>query len=375
MADNITRRDWLAGTTAIAGSVILSKTAASAQTVSLLNVNPTQENPLRMGFNENPYGQSEKARKAMIDAMDKSHQYNFFAIRQLFEVMVKQSGLPFENISFAAGSGQFLERLTYLNHIDGGAILTPTPTYGDVVRVGRALGSKIIEVPVGEDMAINLEAMRQAMTDEVKLIYICNPNNPIPTIVEKNALKEFCIEMSKKAVVLIDEAYYEYAGSPDYATMADLVTEHKNIVVLRTASKIHGFAGVRIGYAFSDPDMVKRMGNGFPINMAMNYMAIRGAIESFQDTDYQNYVVQKNNEALDILYKMFDELDLPYIKSNANFTFFNAGRPSKEIENRMRELHIITGREFKPFTNWVRISTAKPEEVEYFTQVYKREFG
>ena len=235
------------------------------------------------------------------------------------------------------------------------------------------LGIEVVSVPVGEDMHISLDAMRAAMTDEIKLIYLCNPNNPIPSIIEKNALKDFCIEMSKRALIVIDEAYYEYVSNPDFASMKDLVTEHKNIIICRTASKIHGFAGVRIGFAFAHPDTMRLITG--PFNLSLSNVAVAGAVESYQDTEYMNFIKQKNRESMDILEKMFEEFGYEYIKSNSNFAFFNAGRPSTEVATALREHGIMSGRPFPPFTNWVRMSTVKPEEMQYVVDAYKKEFG
>ncbi|MCC3860264.1 pyridoxal phosphate-dependent aminotransferase [Pseudemcibacter aquimaris] len=375
MTTKMTRRDWLTGSaTAAAATLALSGTKATAQTFMQPNVNPTAENPIRAHFNENPYGQSKMAIKAMKDAFDKSHLYTFREVFDLMGLMAELEDIPFEYVTLGAGSTEILEKAAVLNHVSGGAVMSPTPTYGDIARFSKTLGTKLIEVPVGDDLAINLEAMRAAMTDEVKLIYLCNPNNPIPTIIEKNALKEFITEMSNRGVtVLVDEAYHEYVDNPDYESMVSMVRENKNVIVTRTASKIHAFAGVRIGICYSHPDFVQKSYGLF--SNTLNYTAIRGAMASYRDTEYQAFLKQKNKECLEICYEMFEELGLEYVKSNANFTFFNAGRPALEVAETMKKHHILTGREFKLYSNWVRLSMTKPEEMKYFVEKYKQEYA
>ncbi len=374
MTKSITRREWLTGTTtAAATGLMLSTVSATAQSFMQPNINPTAKNPIRAHLNENAYGQSLKARKAIAAAADDSHKYAFESIFEFLALLTKLEDIPREYVMVGGGSTEFLEKAAVFNAIEGGDILLPTPTYGDIARFGRTLGSKLIEVPVGEDMAINLNAMREAMTDNTKLIYLCNPNNPIPSIIEKNALKEFCNEMSEKATVLIDEAYFEYVDNPSYESMISLVKENKNIIVTRTASKIHAFAGMRIGACYAHPDIIKKMFGLF--TNTLNLPALRGAIESYQDMEYQAFLKQKNSENQQIIYKMLDDLDLEYVESNANFIFFNAGRPSSDVADTMKKHHILTGREFKPFTNWVRLSLTKPEEMQYFADIYRREFG
>ena len=375
MSTQLTRREWLSGTTATlaASGLMLSASKAGAQTFMAPNINPTASNPIRAHLNENVYGPSLKARKAMEDAIDRSHQYAFDAIFQFRDLIAKIEDIAPEYVGVGAGSTVFLEKAAVFSRIDGGAILAPSPTYGDIIRFGKVLGSKVIQVPVGDDLAINLDAMRQAYTDDVNLIYLCNPNNPIPTILEKDELKDFCNEMSEKATVLIDEAYFEYVDNSNYASMIELVKENKNIIVTRTASKIHAFAGVRIGCCFAHPDTIRRMFGLF--TNGLNYTALKGAIESYQDIEYQSFLRGQNKKCLETVNQMFEDLNLPYIKSNANFTFFDAGRPSTEVAEVLKKYHILSGREFKPYSNWVRLTMTKPEEIEYICNAYRKEFG
>jgi histidinol-phosphate aminotransferase len=155
--------------------------------------------------------------------------------------------------------------------------------------------------------------------------------------------------------------------------MAHLIKDNPNIVVLRTASKIHGFANVRVGFAFAHPDTIRELMKFR--SGTTSYPALMGAITSYQDADYQKFVVDKNYESLNILYKMFDELDLPYVNAHANFVYYNAKRDAKEVRDKLLETGILVGRPYEPYKNWVRISTAKPEEMKYLVEVYKRDFG
>lgn len=372
MTTELTRRDWLVGSATVAGSLLVSK-MASAQTVPNPNLNPTAENPIRAGFNENVYGPSLKAKKVMDKAAETAHLYNFFDQRTLNKIISKMEGIPSSHIAIGNGSTPFLERSAMACAIQQGKLLAPDPTYQSVTGTAKMLGLDIISVPVGKDLHIDLNAMRSAMTDDVKLVYLCNPNNPIPSIIEKNALKDFCLEMSKKALVLIDEAYFEYVNNPDFQTMKDLVVENKNIIICRTASKIHGFAGVRIGFAFAHPETMRLIVG--PFNISLGNVAVAGAIESYQDIEYQTFIKQKNRESMDILEKMFEDLGLEYVKSNSNFAFFNAGRPATEIAEELLKHGIMSGRPFPPFTNWVRMSTVKPEEMQYVADTYRKIYG
>ena len=376
MTDNImndiTRRGWLVGTTAIASSMMMAR-GASAQTMINMGEPVSKDNPIRYTNNENPYGINPKVMEAIIEAYKKAHLYNFTTRRKLVKIISEIEDIPPECILVGAGSTEFLMATGALCGIAGGNAVVPYPSYAAVTRYVTRFGGQVIEVPVREDMSINLDDLRQAMTDNTKLVYISNPNNPIPNIVEKKSLEKFCLEVSKKAMVVIDEAYYEYVRNDDFSTMAHLVKDNPNIIVLRTASKIHAFANVRVGFAFGHPDTVKLLAK-FGSN-TISYPAQIGAMVSYKDKEYQKFVVDKNYQSLEILYKMFDELNLPYVKSNANFTYFNAGRDAKIVRDKLLESGVLVGLQYKAFPNWVRISTAKPEEMDYLVKIYKRDFG
>lgn len=374
MTQNISRRTWLSGATAsaIATGFLLPKNGAFAQSFMQPNLNPTRENPIRAHINENPYGQSLKARKAMADAASQAHNYADRFMPDLAKLVAKIDDIPAEYSCVGAGSTEFLSYAAMFNAIEGGDVLLPSPSYETIYDYCASLGSKLIEVPVTDDMQIDLDAMRRAMTNNTKLIYLCNPNNPIPTIIEKNALKDFCREMSQKATIFIDEAYFEYVDDKNYESMISLVKENRNIMVARTASKIHAFAGIRVGICYAHPDIIRKLTKVSPIGMSL--AAIRGATESYQDKDYQNFIKKKTDESKKIIYAMLDDFGFDYMKSNTNFVFFNAGRPSIEVAQIMKKHHILTGREFKAFPNWVRLSMTKPEEMRYFVEKYRMEF-
>ena len=369
----LTRREWLIGSTALVGSAALAANA-HAQSITIDGYLPTPENPIRMSSNENPYGISKKASIAMHNVHKHGHLYGGGgAQKPLIDLISKMENVPSKNVMVAGGSGEILKTIALMVAMEGGKILAPNPTYDDTfMDYSNQRGIEKIWVSVAEDLSIDLDAMRAAYTDDVKIIYLCNPNNPIPTVMHGEKLKEFCKEMSQKCYVFIDEAYYEYVIDPNYQTMVPLVTEYPNIVVTRTASKIHAFAGIRIGFGFGSVEMLAKIKS--LMTGSINGPAMWGAIESYKDTQYQKFVLRKNAEALQILYDLFDKHGMRHIKSNANFTFFETGMNSREVYNRVRKHGIAIGRPFPPKLDWMRISTARPEDMRFFVEVYEKEF-
>jgi histidinol-phosphate aminotransferase len=207
------------------------------------------------------------------------------------------------------------------------------------------------------------------------MIYLVNPNNPIPTVTNKDAMRTFVLEMSKDRLVFVDEAYHEFVDNPDYESMMGLVAAgHKNIIVARTASKIHGLAGMRVGFGFAHPELAERiraMKSG-----DTNVLAVEAAYASYLDPEFSKFVIRKNKESRAIVENMCEELGLRYVKSNANFTFIETGMENAKYQEQMHEYGILTGRDFPPYhSSWSRISMGRPEEMEYYVQIHKRLFA
>ncbi len=372
MTDKMTRRQWLTATTAVAGGLMFAN-SGTAQSLTIEGYKPTKENPIHFSSNENPYGISRAARNAMIKSFDVGHLYGGSGRRELTELIAGIEQVPAENILVTSGSAEILHTLALIVGIEGGSILAPDPTFdNNFMKYADRMGINKIRVPVAKDMSIDLEALRAAYTDDVSIIYLVNPNNPVPTVMHAEELTKFCLEMSKKCYVFIDEAYYEYVTDPKYKTMVPLAVANENIIVTRTTSKIHGFAGVRVGFGFGSKNILKKIKD--KITGTVSTISIHGAIASYKDKETQKFVLRKNQQSLDILYEMFEKHNLKYIKSNSNFTYFDTGIQVNEFSKRMLQHGVKVGRQFQPFTTWCRISTSKPEDTRYLVEVYEKEF-
>ena len=216
------------------------------------------------------------------------------------------------------------------------------------------------------NIGIDLDAMASAITSKTNMIYVCNPNNPTGLALDSNQLEAFCREVSKKVLVFVDEAYHEYAVGKDYKTMAHLVSPEHKIIISRTASKVHGLAGLRVGYAIANKAIVKRL-NSY-MNGSLNVVGVRGAIASYSDKNFQAFSIKKNNEALQIVTDHLDSKGIKYLPSHTNFVFLKTGMDIKEFQKRMEKHGVKVGRPFPPYTDWCRLSMAKPEEMKYFNQ-------
>ncbi len=325
---------------------------------------------IRAGTNENPWGPSRVAIQAINRSLHRSSTYGVNSQKLIGLVAGINDVLP-DHVAVGTGSGEILKTAALIATLDRGSIVCADPTYHDLTRYAEGVGANVIRVPVDEGLGTDLNAMRKAIRTDTKCVYLVNPNNPIPSIIEKNALREFVLEISQDRMVFVDEAYFEFVEDPDYATMMDLVRDgHQNIIVARTASKIHGLAGLRIGFGFAHPDLIaeiniRKTGN-------INVLGLEAAYASYQDKEFQNFTLRKNKESLAIVEGMHEELGHRYVKSKANFTFFETGRDVNKVRAAFFNEGIMVGRPFPPMLDWLRVSMAKPDEMRYFVQTYKK---
>lgn len=382
MKTRISRRKFLLGSSAVVAAgamqgipgtpfsppINLMKSALGQGSIAM------PDKLIRMNSNENPWGPSRAALRAINAAVEEANLYTYFLAGEMSELIGGQQNIEPEHISVGAGSAEILKIGGLLASMDQGSIVVPDPTFEDLPRYAEANGSEVIRVPVNDNLETDLDAMASAIRRDTKLVYICNPNNPIPNIIEKNALRDFILEISRDRMVFVDEAYHEFVDNPNYGSMMDLIRDgRQNIIIARTASKIHGLAGLRVGFGFSHPDhaaeITRRMTG------TLNIIGMRAALASYRDVEHSNFVLRKNKEALDITQGYLREAGIRHIDSNANFTFVETGHDIAEVQARFMEHNIRVGRPFLPFRNWMRLSMAKPEEMRYFVQTYKKLYG
>jgi histidinol-phosphate aminotransferase len=329
---------------------------------------------IRADKNENPYGPSRVALQAISEAMDLTNKYGVGHSRELVQLLADMNNVPADHVLLASGSGEILKTGGLMASWDKGSVICADPTYHGLVRYAGRAGAEIIRVKVDENLGGDLVAMHNAIRADTAMVYLVNPNNPTPTIFKNDELRDFVLDVAKERMVFVDEAYFEYVEDPNYSSLIDLVAAgHRNIIVARTASKIHGLAGLRVGFGFAHPDHIAEI-KGLKTG-GSNVLGVEAAYASYQDTDFQDFTRRKSRESMAIVEEMLDELGVRYIKSQTNFTFFETGIPADELNAELREYGIISGRPFPPFTNWSRISMAKPEEMRYYVQTFKKLFA
>ena len=338
-----------------------------------LNKNLNESIPIKLSSNENPYGPSKKVRDAITEAFDEVCRYPYSEpynrISQLEKKIAKREGVDPGMVLVTGGSNEGLRATGRLFGIEKKEIIACKPTYLALMTYAEEFDCKINWVPLDKELKYDLNEIKNRVSDKTSMIFVCNPNNPTGTMLDSKVLENFCLNISKKTCVFVDEAYYDYSINNGYPTMTKLVKKGHNIIVSRTFSKVYGLAGLRIGYLISNEERINQLKK---CTMAgTNILASHAAINAYDDNEFFNYSLNKNKEGLSFLYSLFDELDLEYKKSYTNFVFFKSGHHIDRVQDFMKKKNILVGRPFPPYYNWCRISTGKIEDLEKFSTALK----
>lgn len=377
---NLTRRQILLGGGAIVGAglapVIPATTGSSAFNLisAALGADIAKpDQPIKMSSNENPYGPSRVALQAIAENIHLTNRYAADSTN-LIKVVANINNISPDHVMTGTGSSEILNVAGMLVGLQQGSVVCADPTYQSLLDYAENAGVEIIRVRVAEGLNADLDGMRKAVRSDTNMMYIVNPNNPIPSVIEKNAMKAFVLEQAEDRLVFVDEAYHEYVDNPDYESMIGLIAEgYNNIIVSRTSSKIHGLAGMRVGFGFAHPDLINEM--NLRKTGAATVLGLAAAYASYQDMEFQDFSRRKNKEALAIVESMCEDLGVRYAKSNTNFTFIETGVENAVVQEMMLKEGIMTGRLFPPFNTWSRVSMSTPEDMQYFVQVFRKLFA
>lgn len=364
MGNNSSRRQWLKTTgTVLTGISLTSSLFATereryrAAGIILLN------------SNENAYGPSASAKKAMTEALVNSNRYPDDQIPALKQKLAEFWGVGRENILLGAGSSEMIGLTCLLASSSKANIITAEPSYRVWNGQAESFGLQLKRFPVAPDKILDLKAMMSAIDQDTKMIYICNPNNPVGTCVQFDQLRNFVTECSKKCIIFIDEAYTEYA---DFPSLKDLAIKNQNTIVAKTFSKVYGLAGARVGYAITHPDTIKKLAAFQPwpdANVSMASAA--AAMAALNDQAFVKDCKEKNMQAKEMCYKTFKQLSLEYIPSSANFILFNIDKIGAAFTQKMQAQNIFVQYREHFGGKWCRVSMGTLEEMQAFSSILR----
>jgi len=329
----------------------------------------TSSGLVRLSSNENPYGPSPKAFKAMTDAFNLACRYPDEHNDLLIDAVAKLNGVNHDQILLGDGSSEILQLCADTFTGPGrGNLVAADPTFEAILNNAAINGAEVVKVPVtptfGHDLAKMTAAAKQG------LIYVCNPNNPTASITPKSEVREFIAKAPRETMILVDEAYFHYADSPDYESVIPLIRDHPNLIVARTFSKIYGMAGLRCGYCVAQKETIGRMR---PHQMwdSVNIMALAAAIANLNDPDQVANGRRLTSEAKTFVISELDRMGYKLIPSQANFIMFDCRKPVVPIIQSMKEKNVAVGRLFPALPNHMRLTIGKRSEMEAFLSSFK----
>jgi histidinol-phosphate aminotransferase len=403
----VSRRGFLTGLAAGAGTLALSERLAMAQNIvsggalSATDIQGWGVNPgvVNIGGNENPWGPSPMAIRAVADDMMNLNRYDWSSRREIVKAIAEYHGIPVPEqtgspfggptglpVHVEAGSS-FILNLVALNHgvrNGAGEIIEADPSYGMVSRkavsYGRTFGTEVssVRVPLTSDHKHDLDAMLEAISDRTTLVVITNPNNPTGTLLPQAELDAFVQAVPKHVTIFIDEAYIHFNRVPGNDGSAHLALNNSNVIVCRTMSKVFGLAGLRVGYAIAQPDVVAGL-SMFGNSGGVGRMNAKAAIAALGDHSFIRSVLRKTNEGKEYFYNAMDRLGLDHVKSHSSFVLVNVEQDGKALADRMRERNIILSRlgvSGNPrYANYVRFTIGTLEELEVAVSALEKELA
>ena len=297
---------------------------------------------IKLASNENALGPSPAAVRAMQDCAAKMHVYPDANVHVLRHLLAAKLDISPDGLVFGNGSDDVIHLLgiTFLTPCD--EIIQSDPSFVRYEAAAILNNAKCRFVPLTSDWKHDADALIRQINDDTRLIFLANPNNPTGTILGRDGLTRLLDAAPERVLVVIDEAYYEYAaGDSDFPDAMQYVREGRNVAVLRTFSKAYGLAGLRIGYGAMRPELAAWLNRTRePFNV--NYMAQAAAAAALEDTEHVRQTVAVNEAGKAVFYKTLEELALPYAPTYGNFVWFDTKRDSKAVFQALLRAGVIT---------------------------------
>jgi len=313
---------------------------------------------VKVASNENPLGPSPKAKEAMIRALDDSHIYPDGGGYRLRSAIAEMLEVDRENVIIGNGSNEIIELLchTFLNK--DAELIAAEHAFVVYKLMATLFGAKYVEVP-DPGFVHDLDAMADAITDKTRLVFIANPNNPTGTLVDQEAIDRFMARVPDHVVVAFDEAYFEFLDTPP--DTLKYAREGKNVCILRTCSKIHGLAALRVGYGIASKGVANLLQKARqPFNV--NSVAQAGALAALSDSEHIEKTRAVNKQGLRFYEAAFAERGLEYVPSFANFILVKVGDGDRVFKEMLQQGVIVRAMRGYKLPEWVRISIGTPEQ-------------
>jgi histidinol-phosphate aminotransferase len=331
---------------------------------------------IRIGSNENPYGPAPSALDAIAKVAGGANRYPGVLTGELTSTVAAKHAVPQDMVLLSGGSGDILAATVKAYTSKTKSMVTGLPSYESPTRTAQRVGAPVVEVALTPELRLDLKAMTTKATG-AGLVYICNPNNPTSTVVpaaDVATLIEAVVKASPTTKILVDEAYFEYADMPGFDTAIPMAKKYPQVIVARTMSKIHGMAGMRVGYAIAQPKTLTEI-REFHSASGMSSMSLAAAAASLKDVDNMEKNKVMNRQVRKFTTDAFVNAGYTVADSDANFIFVNIKRDSRGFQEACRVKGVQVGRAFPPMTTWARISIGTQEEMDTAVPVFLSVLG
>ena len=317
---------------------------------------------IKLASNENPLGPSPKARQAMIETIERAHFYPDGGGYYLREAIAEHVGLAMANVILGNGSNEIIEFLGHAYLQPGDEVVVARHSFAVYRLMAQLFGAKVVDV-ADPDFVADLDAMLAAITPKTKEVFIANPNNPTGTMVFQAEIDRFMERVPEHVMVVFDEAYYEFLDeAPD---VIKYVRAGRNVVVLRTFSKIQGLANLRIGYGLAAPEIIEVLQKARqPFNA--NGIAQAGALAGLRDKAHMDATRRVTHEGRDFLQSEFLEMGLEFVPSHANFVLVRVGDGRKVFDALLRRGLIVRAMGSYGLPEWIRVSVGTMPQNKVF---------
>lgn len=313
--------------------------------------------------NENPYGPSPAALRAIADQATNGCYYSDSAEEALAAMIAERHGLTPAHVLIGAGSSEVLNTAT-MGLSAGGHILASELTFNPPLSYAQEKGVAVRTVPLDATMGIDLRAMAAAVTADTRLVHVCNPNNPTGRLLPAADLRRLAAGLGPNVVLLVDEAYNELTDDPAANSLVDRVRAGDAVVVARTFSKIYGLAGMRVGYALARPDIIARM-KPWSMSVGNSVSGLAAALASYNDTAFLNMSKARILEARQIIEEAARANGLTYLPSATNFVYVKVPDAEKLRAAMERQGVLIRG-PYGSWTQWSRVSCGRIADVKRY---------
>jgi histidinol-phosphate aminotransferase len=367
---SISRRDFARLLGAGAAAAVVRPPLTFAKPTQSVTTPLAEGGVVRLSANENSYGPSPKAFQAITESFSLACRYPDEHNNVLIDKLAKLNGVNHDQILLGDGSGEILKLCAEtFTGPQNGKLVAADPTFEAILNNASANGAEVVKVPLTSSFQHDLPKMLDSA--KAGLIYVCNPNNPTASITPKDELRDFIATTPPQTMILVDEAYFHYADSPDYDSVIALVKDHPNLVVSRTFSKIYGMAGLRCGYCVAQKETIDRLRRNQMWD-SVNCMALAAATASLDDLDHVPNGQRLNREAKTFVTSELDKMGYEQIPSQANFIMFDCKRPVAPLIQAMKQRKVHVGRLFPALPNHMRLTIGKKTEMESFVSAFKQ---